>query len=183
MLANKINKVEHKELIELEQQGKVLIGVDRAMARKFYTDIPISIMEEETGETPYFEKMIVWLAFLIGPISLVASLVLAFFALSWWGVICVFLCPFVYFIYSSSSVKGDSRMVGITIFFIVVTCVHFLGVFDVPWITGFATVFLFSLWCVRLLYCSSTLLLRSFVIRNARAFQYLSEYLVIRHVE
>lgn len=177
-----MNEVEHGKLIELEQQGRILIGVDRVMARKFYTDIPIPIIEEETGEAPYFEKMIVWLAFLVGPISLIASLVLAFFALQWWGVICVFLCPFVYFRYLSFSAKGDSSMIGITLFSIVVTCVHFLGAFDFPWITGFVTVFLFSLWCVRLLYCLSTIFLRNFVIRNARAFQYLSEYLIIKHV-
>ena len=54
--------MEHKELIELEQQGKILIGVDRAMARKFYTDTPVSTITEETGEAPYFEKIIIWFA-------------------------------------------------------------------------------------------------------------------------
>jgi hypothetical protein len=68
----------HKNLVELEEQGKILIGIDRSMARKFYTDIPLKKIEEETGEAPYFEKIIVWIAFLFGPISLLASIILGF---------------------------------------------------------------------------------------------------------
>jgi len=175
--------MEHKELIELEQQGKLLIGVDRAMARKFYTDILIATIEEKTGEAPYFEKMTVWFAFLFGPIALISSIVLGFLAFGWWGVICLLLCPIVYFTYSSSSVMGSSKLTGITILFLIAVGVHFFGNLNSPWVTGFAGVFLFSLWCIRLLYCSVTLLLRNFVIRNERAYDYLSDYLVIRQVD
>jgi hypothetical protein len=174
--------MEHKEVIELEEQGKLLIGVDRVMARKFYTDIPISKIEEETGESPYFEKMIVWLSFLFGPIALFSSIVLGFLAFGWWGVICLFLCPIVYFTYSSSSVRGGSKLIGITIFLFISAGIHFFGNLNIFWVTLFVCAFLFSLWCVRVLYCSATLLLRCFVIRNRRAFEYLSDYLTLRHV-
>ena len=83
--------MEHKEVIELEKQGKLLIGIDRAMAPKFYTNIPISKIQEETGEAPYFEKAIVWFAFLFSPTALIASIVLGFFAFSWWGIFSLFL--------------------------------------------------------------------------------------------
>ncbi len=175
--------MEHKELIELEQQGKLLIGVDRVMARKFYTDIPMSTIEEKTGEVPYFEKMTIWFAFLFGPIALISSIVLGFFAFGWWGIISLLICPIVYLTYSSSSVIGGSKLTGISILFLIAAGVHFFGNFNYPWITGFAGVFLFSLWCIRLLYCSATFLLRNFVIRNGRAYDYLSEYLVIRQAE
>ena len=175
--------MEHKEVIQLEEQGKLLIGVDRGMARKFYTDIPISKIEEETGEAPYFEKAIVWFAFLLGPISLISSIILSFIAFGWWGILGLVLCPILYFMYSSSSVLGGSHLVGITVLLLIAVAVHFFGNFNSPWITGAAISFLFALWCVRLLYCSSTFLLRSFVIRNAKAFEWLSEYLVIRHHE
>jgi hypothetical protein len=103
--------VEHKEVILLEEQGKLLIGVDRVMARKFYTDIPISKIEEETGEAPYFEKAIVWFAFLLGPIALISSIILSFIAFGWWGILGLVLCPILYFMYSSSSVLGGSQLV------------------------------------------------------------------------
>lgn len=34
-VSQRINEMKHKEVIELEQQGKLFIGVDRAMARMF----------------------------------------------------------------------------------------------------------------------------------------------------
>jgi hypothetical protein len=175
--------MEHKEVIALEAQGKLLIGVDRAMARKFYTDIPISKIEEETGEAPYFEKAIIWFAFLFGPIALISSIIFGFVAFGWWGIICLVLCPIIYFMYSSSSVVGGSQLIGITVLLLISLAVHFLANFNFPWITGFASTYLFSLWCVRLLYCSSTFLLRAFVLRNAKAFEWLSEYLVIKQNE
>lgn len=175
--------MEHKEVIHLEQQGKLLIGIDRAMARKFYTDIPISKIKEETGQAPYFEKIVVWFAFLFGPIALISSIVLGFLAFDWWGAICLVVCPILYFRYISSSVRGASSSIGVTIFLLISVGVHLFSNLKTPWITGFASAFLFCLWCIRLLYCSSTVFLRAFVIRNGRAFEYLSEYLVIRHVD
>ncbi|MBW8034754.1 MAG: hypothetical protein FVQ79_03645 [Planctomycetes bacterium] len=174
--------MEHKELIKLEQQGKILIGVDRAMARKFYTDIPVSTINEETGEAPYFEKIIVWFAFLSGPIALISSIVLGFFAFKWWGVTCLVLCPVTFLVYSSLSARGDSKSIGITLLLFISVGVHFFGNLNMFWVTLFVCVFLFSLWCIRVLYCSATLLLRCFVIRNRRAFEYLSDYLTIEQI-
>ena len=172
--------MEHSEVITLEKEGKLLIGVDRPMARKFYTDVPVSKIKEETDEAPYFDKIIVWFAFLCGPIMLIASIVIAFFAFRWWGAISIIICPIIFLIYSSYSVRGDSRMIGINAILIMTALVHFLNIFDNPWITGFATTFIFSLWCAHFLYCSSTFLLRSFIIRNEKAFIFLKDYLVIR---
>jgi hypothetical protein len=45
--------MKHREIVQLEEQGRLIIGVDRVMARKFYIDIPISRIEKETGEAPY----------------------------------------------------------------------------------------------------------------------------------
>ena len=84
--------MEHKKVIELEKQGKLLIGVDRAVARRFYTDVPISKIEEETGETPYLEKTVVWFIFLLGPVALILSTVLGFLTFGWWGIISLVFC-------------------------------------------------------------------------------------------
>jgi hypothetical protein len=173
----------HKNLVELEEQGKIIIGVDRVMARKFFINVSIKKTEEETGETPYFEKIIVWLAFLFGPISLLASIILGFWFLNWWGVICFIFCPFIYFVYTSSSAKGNSRITEISLLLLISACIYFFKIFNAPQITGFTTIFVFSLWCVRFLYCSSTFLLRNFVIRNEKAYQYLVQYLKIRSIE
>jgi len=173
---------EHQRLVELEDQGKVLIGVDRIVARRFYTDLPISTIEKETGEAPYLDKLVVWFAFLMGPLALAASLVLAFVAFKWWGLIYLVVCPLIYLAYSSASVRGDSALPGISIIMVAAVCIHFLGPIANSRATGFVSLFLLSLWSVRFLYCSSTFLFRCFVIRNARAFRFLSDRLKIRYV-
>ncbi|MBI5573273.1 MAG: hypothetical protein HY919_01800 [Elusimicrobia bacterium] len=173
----------HGKIIELENQGKILIGIDRPMDRKFYTDIPISEIKSKTDDAPYLEKIIIWFVFLTAPIALISSIILAFISLRWWGLIFLVLFPIIYFSYSASSVKGNSKLIGITIIFICSAVIHFLGYFANSQITLAITVFLLSLWCIRLLYCASTFLLRTFIIRNAKAFEYLENYLVIRNTE
>ena len=155
--------------------------IDEPMIEAFVYET--SKIVEETGEPPYLEKAIVWFAFLFGPIALALSIVVGFLAFSWWGIICLVLCPIVYFAYSSSSVMGGSKLIGIAGLVLISVCVHFFGNLKAPWLARFASAFLLSLWCVRLLYCSSTVFFRAFVIRNGRAFEYLSDYLVIRHVD
>jgi hypothetical protein len=172
--------VDHNDFIKLEEQGQLLIGIDRVMARKFYTDIPICEIEEQTGEAPYFEKAIIWFAFLSGPISLISSIFLLIFAIGWWGILGLVLFPVFYVMYSSCSVLGNSRLLGITILLFICVIFNFFANFNYPGITVAISVFIFSLWCVRLLYCSSSFLLRAFVIRNVRAYEWLLDYLVIQ---
>lgn len=168
-------------MIEFEAQGKLLIGIDRVMARKFYMDIPLSKIKEETGEAPYTEKIIVWGAFFFAFISLISSIVLSFYAFNWWGIICLVLCPISFLQYFSLSARGDSKSIGITLILLISLSIHYFAHLNMFWVTLFVCVFLFSLWCIRVLYCSATMLLRCFVIRNRRAFEYLSSYLTIRY--
>ena len=172
--------MEYEEVIELEAQGRLLIGIDRTMAWKFYTDISASKIAENTGEKPYFEKTIVWLAFLFGPLALILSIILGFLAFGWWGTLCLTICPIIYFLYFSFSAKGGSRIFGITMILIISMAIHLWGVFNVPMISWFVIAFVFSLWLVRLLYCSSTFFLRAFVIRNKKAYEWLEDNLAIR---
>jgi len=171
-----------KEIVELEEQGKILIGIDRPMARKFYTDIPISEIKSKTDEAPYFEKIIIWFAFLMAPIALISSITLSFIALKWWGSILLIIFPIIYLSYSSASAIGTSRLTGITIIFVLSIIIHFTGFLPNSRITLSITIFLLSLWCIRLLYCASTFLLRAFIIRNEKAFDYLKDYLIIKNV-
>ena len=172
----------HKDIIELENQGEILIGIDRTMARKFYTDIPISEIKLKTDEAPYLEKTIIWFSFLSAPIALIFSILLSFIALKWLGIIFLFAYPIFYFLYSSVSARGNSKLTGITIIVVIFLIIHFAGFFDNSLITLLITIFLLSLWCIRILYCASTFFLRTFIIRNEKAFEYLKNYLVIKTV-
>ena len=173
----------HKDLVDFEKQGKVLIGVDQTMARKFYIHMDIKQIENETGERPYFERIIVVLALLAGPSSLLASLFLGFWFFGWWGIICLIPCPIIYFRYSLYSFRGDSKIVWINILLLASACLYFFDFFKAPQITGLTTIFVFSLWSVSFLYYSSTTFLRNFILRNERAYQYLLPYIVLKTIE
>ncbi len=51
-----MNDAEHKELVKLAEEGKILIGVDRTVARQLFTDVSLSTIQQMTGEVPYLEK-------------------------------------------------------------------------------------------------------------------------------
>ncbi len=64
-----MTELEHAEIVRDEDAGHLLIGIDRPVARKFYTDMSISSIEAETGEAPYLEKLLVFTCFIGGPID------------------------------------------------------------------------------------------------------------------
>lgn len=177
------NNIDYKNLVELEKKNKILIGVGRIMARKFYTDIPIKKIEKETDEAPYFEKMIILPVFLLGPVLFLISIILGFLVFGFWGIIFFALSLFIYITYSSLSVKGNSKITGITILLIALIVSYFFKIFNISRIIGAITVFVLSLWCIRFLYCASTFFLRNFIIRNEKAYNYLSQYLKIKLIE
>ena len=63
---------------------------------------------------------------------------------------------------------------------ILAVSVYFMRLLPTPWISGFVAVFVFAMWCDRILYCASTLFLRAFVLRNRRAFEAFAEGITIR---
>jgi hypothetical protein len=178
-----MNDAEHKELVKLVEEGGILIGVDRTVARQLFTDVSLTTIQEMTGETPYLEKILIMSAFILGPVALITSVALAFVAFGWWGLISLLLCPGIYGLYQSSSSLGGARLLMITAIVVLAGLLHFSGIFGAPWITGFIAVFLFSLLCIRFVYSGATFMYRAFAIRNRRAFEFLSGGLSIKHVE
>jgi len=153
------------------------------MARKFYTHIPASLIRKETGESLYFEKITVWLIYLISPVALLASLVLGFMAFGYWGVISLFFCLFIYGLFASASMRAQSRLLDISSFFLVTVAIHIYSGADHYEVTKFACLFIFSLWSIRFAYWLSGWFLKIFVLRNEKAYAYLSKYLIINRLD
>ncbi len=175
-----MNKDEYNDLVAKTNSGALLIGIDRAIARKFFTDIPLSKIEEETGEALYFEKTIVWSVYLAAPIALLTSFVLAVFAFRWWAVLAIPLSVVVYFIYTGQSSLPNRGMLGISLLLALASGILFTDFLNLPFVTWYAFSIVFALWASRLVYCASTALLRAFVLRNIRAFDFMAEHIHIR---
>lgn len=159
--------------------GRILVGVDRVFARKLYTDMATSAIEEVTGEAPYLEKLVVWFAFLASPLAIVGSAVMAAFAFRWWALLIVpvaFLC---WMFNRSMSVRGGSSIWFLSLAVIAAVSAHFMNLLPTV-ISGFVVAFVFAMWCDRLLYWASTVFLRAFVLRNQQALEAFGEGITIR---
>jgi hypothetical protein len=176
-----MTKSEHADIFARESQGELRLGIDRPYARKFYTDVPLRFIEQETGETPYLEKLIALMCFIGSPVALLLSSIVAVMNLGWWSVGVIPLSFIAWLLYAGRSAAGTSRLLGITILLLATVLAYVLQPDWRRW-TLFLTLFTLALWLHRVLYTVATIFLRSFVIRNYRAFSLVYDYVVIRNI-
>ncbi len=171
---------EYKDFVAKAKSGALLIGIDRAIARKFYTDFPLSKIQDETGETPYFEKMVVWFAFLVAPVTLLASFILAVIAFGWWAALAIPLSVAAYFVFSGQSSMPGRGMLGISVLLGLTVANLFTDFFASKFGPWYFIAVVFALWASRLVYCAATTLLRAFVLRNQRALEFMRQHIHVR---
>jgi len=174
--------MEFDEVVRREAAGQVLVGVDRTFARRFYTGVPLRQIEERTGEGPYFEKMVIYLAFFGGPLALLASLFLSIWILGWWSALLIPVAVVVWIGFHANSARGAARIHFTSL--ILISCVLALVFSGGPnrerW--GLALTYTTALWLSRLLYASATSFLRAFALRNRLAWEWIQEHLIVREV-
>jgi hypothetical protein len=174
--------IDFDDVVSREASGKLLIGVDRPFARGFYTDVPLREVEARTGEAPYFEKGVVYLAFVGGPLLLVVSLVRSAWVLGWWSALFVPLAAVVWAGVYGDSARATSRMRVISLILVVSGIGFGLSADSTRGNWGLALTYTAALWLSRLLYVSATSFMRAFVLRNRRAWEWLQEHMVLKEV-
>jgi hypothetical protein len=108
------------------------------MARKFYTDVPLSGIAAETGETPYFEKMVVLGAFVGGPVSLLASFIMAVLAFRWWAALAIPVSIVVYIVFTAASSMPKQGMAIVSVLFVLALLGVYLDWFPSNYIAWYA---------------------------------------------
>lgn len=171
---------EYQALVARIQSGSLLIGVDRSMARKLYTDVSLSRIAAETGETPYFEKMVVLGAFVVGPVSLLASFVIAVLAFGWWAALAIPVSIIVYFVFAGASSMPKQGMAGVSVLLALALLGHYSDWFPSDYVAWYAVLVLFAIWNARLVYTAATHFIRAFVVRNRRAYEFLASHIHLR---
>jgi hypothetical protein len=169
----------HEAIVDQVRSGKIRVSVNRRMARKFFTRIPLGLIRKETGESLYFEKALIWTAYLAGPVLLAASIAAAFLAFGLWGFLFLIGGLPVYGLYSTASMRERAGLIPISLILAVTVVTHWFNAGLYTGWTKFAFLFTGALWSVRFVYAGSAGLLRLFVLRNAKAFNYLGKYLEI----
>ena len=124
---------EHAQLIREEADGRVLFGVDRAFARRFFTDVPLRTIERDTGEATYLEKLVVFGAFIAAPICLLISAIFSVLYFRWWSVFIIPVTVTIWLLFSGTSSMGRSRLVGVSLLALAALALHVFGSFGKPW--------------------------------------------------
>jgi hypothetical protein len=171
---------DHARLVQREARGEVRVGVDRVLARRFYTDTPLPTILEQTGEKPYLEKGVVMTAFVAGPLFLIATLVLGIFVLRWWMILAGPAAVIGWALFYMNSPRGGARLAVISVLVLLAVALAVLDPLENRRLELLFVVYLIALWLTRFLYSASTAFLRRFVLRNARAYAWLKPDLVIR---
>ena len=171
---------EYQALVARIQSGSLLIGVDRSMARKLYTNVSLSRIEAETGEAPYFEKMVVFGAFVGGPVSLLASSVMAVLSLGWWAALAIPVSIVVYVVFAGASSMPKQGMAGVSVFLALALLGLYFDWFPTHYVAWYAVLVLFALWNARLVYAAATHFIYAFAVRNRRAYEFLAPHIHLR---
>lgn len=102
--------LEYIQIVESAKKGLISVGVDRSYARKLFTDVQLSTIQEDIGESLRMQKIIALTAFIVSPIFVLLTCILAILALGWWALLGLPLLLFVWMYYKSLSVRGGAGL-------------------------------------------------------------------------
>ena len=163
----------YQEFVQRAKKGEILIGVEPAVARKFFTDTEPPFVKGKIGESLSVERLFVRTCWLLEFICLLAGVIASIFALKWYSFIAIPLMLVAFFVLSGKASIGRQKMGGAVV--LVIVCVllaYFLrnqGIDMVVWLILLPLPYFFA----RLTYKLATTFLRSLSIRNEKAFNLL----------
>jgi hypothetical protein len=169
--------IDFDEVIRREADGSLLVGVHRSVAQQFWAEVPLKEIEIRTGEAPYTQKAIIYLAFVGGPVLLLASIVRAPWVIGWWAALGIPLGLVFWIGFHGNSGRPTGRLGTITVAWMVVAAgtAFSQGRAEAAWQLGL--LYVSSLWLSRLLYVASTSFFRYLVLHNRRAWEWLNSSL------
>ncbi|MDH3280933.1 MAG: hypothetical protein OEQ18_07365 [Gammaproteobacteria bacterium] len=174
---------EFQALVAKIHSGTILVGVDRSVARKFYTDVPLGRIEAETGEAPYLEKAVVFGAMIGGPLALLVSFVFAVIAFGWWAALAIPVSILIYVVFSGFSSMPRGGMGVVSVLFGLAALGIYLEWFPSQYAGRYALLVALAFWNARLVYAAATHFIRAFVVRNRRAYELLAEHIHLREAQ
>jgi len=104
---------------------------------------------------------------------------LSIWSFGWWSLLAIPLAGVVWLSCACSSSRGNARLLPITLLAIVVVVGLVLLDIVAPMALAIGLVLL-AAWLHRFAYVAATILLRAFVIRNSRAFEFLSDGITLK---
>jgi len=163
----------YQEFVKRAEKGEILIGVEPAVARKFFTDTDRSIIKEKIGESIFMERFFVKTCWLLEFICLLAVIIVSIFALKWYSIIAIPVMLIVSFVLGGKASMGRQKIGGAV--FLLVICVLLAyyfrdkGTSIMLWFVLLPLPYFFA----RLTYKLATMFLRLLSVRNEKVFNLL----------
>jgi len=164
---------EYANIVELARKGKLLIGIDRGIARSVFTAMPLEMIYERTGEKPYLEKAVVSGLFLSSIAALLASFVFSWFAFSFWSIALIPVIAIIFFFWVGQNILPNKGVWGVSIILAGLMGAGYFQVFPSNDTAMFAICLAAAVWFMRLSYVIATVFLRMMVLRNKQAFEWI----------
>lgn len=164
---------DYQELVKRAEKGEILIGVEPAVARKFFTDTNHSIVKEKIGEPLFIERFFVKTCWLLECTCLLAGIITSIFALKWYSIIAIPVMLIAFFVLGGKASMGKQKVGGAV--FLVTICVLLAyyfrgeGTSMIVWLVLLPLPYFFA----RLTYKLATIFLRCLSVRNEKAFNLL----------
>jgi hypothetical protein len=165
--------INYQEVVNKASKGELLIGVEPALARRFFTDSDPQVLQREFGSSFSKERLLVRIVWLLEYPSLFAGLIASIFAFHWYSIIAILLMVVIAFMYGAKSSGGFQQIGGVLYFFIICLFLAYYfknsGIAISIWFLLLPLPYLSA----KLTYKLSTVLLRGLSLSNERLFNFL----------
>jgi hypothetical protein len=162
---------EHSEFARRAYANEIAIGVDPALARRFFMESGEHV-QQDIGEPLTIERAAVSAAFYLGWAAIVVSVPIGFLAMRWWALVIGPGSVATWLLYNGMASRGRQRLKGVTCALVLVMAL-WLRTPDASPILRWAVCVTGAFFLARLTYASASLFIRALVVRNARAFDLL----------
>lgn len=168
-----MHRGDYKEFVIQFAKGEILMDIELALARRFFIDSDESRLVDEVGEPLHKERF--WIGFcgLLGIFSLIAGILLSVIALKWYSIVAIPLMVKMFQWLTAEASLGKGTL-SITFGFIII-CFYFAYYFSeiLPLTSAWLIILPLPVFFSSLMYKLTTTFLRSLVLRNEKAFDFL----------
>jgi len=165
----------HQEFVRQAKQGEILIGIEPAIAREFFTATNRSLIKDEIGESLFIKRLLVKTCWLLEPICLLAGILASIFALKWYSIIAIPIMLIAFFLLGGRASIGRQKIGGAVLLIIIcVLLAYYFRDKGTPMIIWLVLLPLPNFFA-RLTYKLATMFLRLLSVKNEKVFNLLYE--------
>lgn len=163
----------YKSFINQAERNEILVGVEPALARRFFTNTDRLAIQKEIGDSLLIERFFVKAVWILEFLFFLAGVIMSIFALKWYSIVAIVFMSVALFILGGKASIGKQKINGAIILLIIFLILAYFfrdnNIFMILWLVLLPFPYLFA----RLTYKLATIFLRLLVIRNEKAFNLL----------